>query len=164
MGYENSAGLGNRNHYGPRSTNNKFGGKLPGNGPLRTVEYVFDYDDLPGASTLDMEVLLDDNCVIREAWFEVLEAFVGGTSYDIDMVTTAGTAIGTGTDKLWDALALADINAVGERSQSSTHAGVNSGNALNVQITEPAQLSAAATGTFTAGKARIVIEYIELKA
>lgn len=163
MGYENSAGLGNRNHYGPRTVNNKFGGKLPGNGALRTAEWVFTYDDLPAASTLNMELLIPDNAVIIDAYWETIETFAGGTSYDIDMVDTAGAAIGTGTDKLWDALLLATINAVGERSQSSTHTGTNSGNALNVAITEPCQLAVAATGTFTSGKARIVIEYMDAK-
>lgn len=164
MSYEDSAGLGVQNHYGPRSVDNHFGGELPGKGAIRQAEYVFTYDNLPAASTYEMTKLLPDNCMLIDAYIEVIEAFAGGTSYDIDMVTSAGAAIGSGTDKLWDALALADIDEVGNQSVSSTHAGTNSGNALNIQVTEPCQLAVAATGTFTAGKARIVVEYKPVKS
>jgi len=163
MSFENSAGIGVRNSYGPRTTNNKFGGKLPGDGAIKQLEYVFSYDDLPVASTLEMEHLMGDNALIVDAYIEVITGFAGGTSYDIDMVTTAGGAIGSGEDKLWDALVTADLNVAGERSVSSTHGGTNSGNALNVQLVDPAQLQVVATGTFTAGKARIVIDYIPSK-
>jgi len=162
MSFEDSAGLNVRNSYGPRTTNNRFGGKLPGDGAIKQLEYVFSYDDLPVASTSEMEHLMGDNALIVDAYIESIETFVGGTSYDIDVVDTAGGAIGTGEDKLWDALITADL-AAGERSVSSTHGGTNSGNALNVQLTEPAQLQVVATGTFTAGKARIVIDYIPSK-
>lgn len=163
MSFENSAGLNVRNSYGPRTTNNKFGGKLPGDGGIKQLEYVFSYDDLPAASLLEMEHLMGDNALIVDANFEVIVGFAGGTSYDIDVVDTAGGAIGTGEDKLWDLLAVADINVAGERSVSSTHGGTNSGNALNVQLVSPAQLQVVATGTFTAGKARILIDYIPSK-
>lgn len=165
MGLENSAGLNVRNVYGPVTTNNRFGGDVAGSsGAIKQLEYVFSYDDLPAASLLEMEKLIPDNAMVIEAYFETIEAFVGGTSYDIDLVDTAGGAIGSGEDKLWDALATASINAVGEQSLSSVHAGTNSGDALNIQITEPSQLQVAATGTFTAGKARIVLNYKPVKA
>ena len=164
MAFEDSAGLSVRNHYGPRTTNNKFGGHLPGNGAIRQLEYVFSYDDLPAAGTSEMELLIPDNSMIVDVYWQTLDTFAGGTSYDIDVVTTAGAAIGSGEDKLYDALILSEINAIGEMSVSSTHSGTNSGNALNVQLTEPAQLQVAATGTFTSGKARIVIDYIPNKA
>jgi len=164
MSFEDSAGLSVRNSYGHRTTNNRFGGALPGNGAIRQLEYVFSYDDLPAASTSEMEHLIPDNSTILEVYIYALEAFTGGTSYDIDLVDTAGGAIGSGEDKLYDALTTAEMTTIGETNLSSLHSGTNSGDALNIQITEPSQLQVVATGTFTAGKARVVIDYIPYKA
>lgn len=163
MALENSAGLGVRNTYGPRVVDNPYGGELPGNGAIRQAEYVFTYDNLPVASTLEMELLLPDNSTVVDVYWITEVAFAGGTSYDVDFVDTAGSAIGTGLDKVFDALLLASTNVIGETVRSSTHAGTNSGNALGSALVSPAQLLVAATGTYTAGKARIVIDYIPYK-
>jgi len=109
---------------------------------------------------------LPANTYITEAYFQVITAFAGGTSYDIDMVETDGSAIGTGEDKLWDALALAQIDGseVIAALKSSTHAGTNSGNAVMGKLDAVGQLQVAATGTFTAGRAQIIVEYLDVPA
>ena len=120
--------------------------------------------DASGNGTLDSfsgaQVYLPAGAYIKSATLVVETAFVGGTSYDIDLVTTAGGAIGSGEDKLFDLLATAEINADGEWRSSRAHGGTNSGNALDIAVTSPAQLQVVATGTFTAGKARMIVEYM----
>ena len=149
-----------RNHYNSREVEDHFGANPKTEGVISQTEYTFDFDKLPAASLGEMEKLIPDNSFIKDVYFETIAAFVGGTSYDIDLVTTAGGAIGSGTDKIFDALVTADINADGEWRSSRAHAGTNSGNALDIAVTSPAQLQVVATGTFTAGKARMIIEYM----
>jgi len=147
--------------FGTRNAEDLRGGKVNMTGNIEEHVVEFDYDDLPSGSTDGAYTLVPANAVPIDAYFEVITAFAGGTSYDIDFVDTADAAIGTGTDKLWDAVVLADINAVGERSVSSTHGGTNSGNALNVALASDGMLNVIATGTFTAGRGRIVVRYIK---
>lgn len=167
MGFETNLIRNVENHYGPRVTNKKFGGVLPSRGPVRTAVWDFNYDDLPVSDATNKMVLrIPANTYIIEAYFQVITAFAGGTTYDIDLVETDGTAIGTGEDKLWDALALASIDAteVIAELKSSTSAGTNAGNALMAKTDAEGQLQVVATGTFTAGRARIVIEYLTVPA
>ena len=149
-----------RNHYNAREVDDKFGGDPKTEGVIRQTEWTFSYDDLPVSGLGQMEKLIPDNSWIKDCYIETIEAFVGGTSYDIDLVTTAGGAIGSGEDKLFDLLATAEVNVVGEWRSSRTHGGTNSANALDIAVVSPAQLQVVATGTFTAGKARMIIEYM----
>lgn len=149
--------------FGAQTSEAKRGGKCDTDGNIEEHVIEFGYGDLPtGVLGSDGSYLpIPANAVPVDAYLEVIEAFAGGTSYDMDLVDSTGAAIGSGTDKLWDALALADINAIGKRSVSSTHAGTNSGNALNVALASAGTLKVTAAGTFTAGKARIVIRYMK---
>lgn len=159
-------------NFGVRKTDQKYGGRVQ-NDLIKTAVWTFDYNDLPVASTNKLTFSIPANAVILEAYFLVQTAFTGGTSYDIDLVTSGDAAIGTGKDKLWDALLLAEIDssAVGTAVLSSTHTGTNSGNVLaglaagaEYKLSSAGQLSVVATGTFTAGVAQIIIQYIDLAA
>lgn len=149
--------------FGTRTSEDQRAGVTRTAGEKNQYVVEFEYDDLPqGSSTVDKDLSyarLPDNALILDAYLEVLEAFGGGTSYDIGLDKTDGTAIDA--DGLWDALALADINAVGERSVARTHGGTESGTLLDAAITDPAVLIVTATGTFTKGRARVVIEYVD---
>lgn len=147
--------------FGVRDVEDLRGGRINASSNIEEHVIEFDYDDLPDGSTEGSYVLIPDGAVPIEAYFETVLAFVGGTSYDIDLVDTAGSAIGAGTDKLWDLLATADINAINERSVASTHAGTNSGNALDVALASAGMVKVTAAGTFTAGRGRIVIRYMK---
>lgn len=173
MSYENSAGLGVRNHYGPKlmSEAQKFGAEVSTSGKVKQAEWVFSYDDLPDPANLAMEAYVPDGAVILEASIQVITAFAGGTSYDIGLQQNDGTEIDN--DGLWDALLLAEINAIDEYSDSNQHTGTNSGTlvaggpidaeaeASHTPIAEDGYLTVAATGTFTAGKARVLISYVD---
>lgn len=150
-------------NFGIRKSESLRGGVHRTAGSVKEHVVEFTYDALPGsvnAASDSSYTPIPANAVPVEAILEVKTAFAGGTSYDIDLVDSAGATIGTGTDKLWDLLALADINAAGKHSVSSTHAGVNSGDALNVILASAGYLKVTAAGTFTAGKARITIRYV----
>ena len=152
-----------RNQYGALSTDESKGGEYPSSGVKREVEYVVSYDNLPGGSAVgEMDVTIPANAVILDAYYEVITPFAGGTSYDIGLQQTNGSTE-IDYDGLWDALVLADINAEGERGVMSAHAGTNSAALANTTLAAEAQLRVAATGSFTAGKMRIVIEYIPAK-
>ena len=148
--------------YGSRVLDSKFGATSnDGGGAIKEAVWQFSYADLPTSSTnTKFTLTLPAGCTPVEAYFDVMTAFTGGTSYDIDFVDSAGSAIGSGTDKLWDGLALAEIDSTTTVLPASTHAGTNSGNALNVPLASAGQLKVAATGTFTAGEARIVVKYL----
>jgi len=129
--------------------------------------------NIPASGTNKLIYTVPANSVILQGYFLVQTAFAGGTSYDIDFVTSAGAAIGTGSDKLWDGLLLAEIDssAVGTAILSSTHTGTNSGNVLagyaagaECILASAGQLKVAATGTFTAGVAQIIVQYIDAPA
>jgi len=164
MAFEDSAGINVRNHYGPRVINNKFGGELPGDGAIRQIEYVFDYDELPQNDTGEMSVLLPDNSVLVDVYWHTLVPFVGVTSYNVDLVEQDGSSIGLLSDKIFNDLLLVEIDTAGEVNLSSTHTGTNSGNALGIAIIEPSNLHIVATGVATAGRARVVLDYLPYKA
>lgn len=174
MGFENSAGLGNRNHYGPRTVEEKFGGEVATSGKTKQIEWVFSYDDLPDPANLDMEKFIPSGSIIHSASLQVVTAFAGGTSYDIGLQQKDGTEIDN--DGLWDALLLANINAANEVTMAETHDGTNSGALVNdaviladlaasyTPIAADGYLTVAATGTFTAGKARVLVSYTDPRA
>lgn len=152
--------------YGTRTTDGKFGAEVPTAGFIKEVTWDFGYADLPTNSTSKLIKSIPAGSIPLEAYFQVTTAFSGGTSYDIDFVDSAGSAIGSGSDKLWDALLVAEIDAseVSGALLSSTHTGTNSGNALGVKLASAGQLKVTATGTFTAGAARLTVRYLQVPA
>ena len=156
-----------QNHYGTRGTDLKFGSKIGSVGQIKTAQWVFDWDDLPvAAATNQMVQTIPSGSYIIEAYFSVITAFAGGTDYNIDLQELDGTAIGTGTDKMWDALLLTDIDAseVLTAMKSSTHTGTNSGNIIGTVTDAVGQLEVIANGAFTAGRGRIILEYLTVPA
>jgi hypothetical protein len=150
MAFENSAGIGTRTNYGVRKINEKFGGKQASD-VIQYVEVVFDYDDLPTAGA-EMEALIPAYSLIKSAYLQVITPFAGGTSYNIGLAQTNGTAVDA--DGLFAAIATASLTPAGKWN-AGTGALVGAGIGAN-----PCVITVAATGTFTAGKARLVVEYI----
>lgn len=139
------------NHYGPRTIDQSKGGVLPGSGSSRELVYTFDYDNLPVAGDSELEMQIPAYAKIIKATLEVLEPFAGGTSYNVGLVEGDGTPIDA--DGLIAGLLLADIDARGDYA-------VGAGALVGASIGAAAgEVEVAATGTFTAGKARLVVEY-----
>jgi len=149
--------------FGAQTSETKRGGKPETDGNIEEHVVEFSYDALPdgtGPATDGGYGVIPAGAIPIDAYLEVLTAFAGGTSYDMDLVDSTGTAIGSGTDKLFDGILLAALTPAGKRAVSSTDAGTHSGDALNVALASAGSLKVTAAGTFTAGKARLVIRYI----
>lgn len=159
MSLEIGAVRGVAKNFGVRTTNPRYGARVDDD-LIKTVIWTFNYDDLPVASTNKLTFSVPSGSIPLEAYFQVQTAFTGGTSFDIDLVDSAGSAIGSGTDKLWDLIALAEIDSTTTVLSASTHAGTNSGNALFVPLASAGQLKVTAAGTFTAGVGSVILRYL----
>lgn len=156
--------------YGPRVIEDKLPTKYVGDKGEEVLEVTFSYDDLPTYGLDEAIYRIPANARIKEATLTVITAFAGGTSYDIGLYQEDGTVIDA--DGIDAAIALAAINTAGNRVRSDG-ALVSSFtvDATSVSTTEPpaytaptigaaaGQIVVAATGTFTAGKARLRVVY-----
>lgn len=101
------------------------------------------------------------NSIILSANTIVTQAFTGGTSYTMGLYQKNGTAISA--TAIWTGMALASLNTIGKiarpdgvlvKDTSGTYALTSGSSTLDSYI------RVVATGSFTAGRARTVIEYI----
>jgi hypothetical protein len=141
-------------HYGPRTTTGKFGREVPTEGLLNQAVYVFSYDDLPANGATNLQLSIPAYAKIKSASFEVLTGFAGGTAYTVGLNKADGTVVDADGVATAANLALANINARGA-SVNCTGAMVNVGSVG----ADPVEVVVTASGTFTAGKARLVIEW-----
>lgn len=140
-----------RNHYGPRKIKD-FGGEKSTSGTTKELEVTFTYDSLPIFGTGEMESLIPAGAFIKRSELFVIEAFTGGTSYNIGLYTQAGVAIDA--DGIDAAVATAALTAGAVIKNDGALVGAAIG-------ANAGQVVVAATGTYTAGKARLLIEYVE---
>lgn len=144
-------------HFGARNIDTQYPQQYNQGQGQKVQTINFSYDTLPAASVDDAIVqTLPANSYIESATLRVLEAFAGGTSYNIGLYETDGTAIDA--DGIDAAIALTAIDAVGE-TVLCDGALVQ---ALTGIGTDAAQVVIAATGTFTAGRASLEIVFRSL--
>lgn len=140
-------------NYGTRDIEDKLPTKYVGNRGEEILEVTFSYDDLPTYGLDEAIYRIPANARVKEATLEVITAFAGGTSYDIGLYQEDGTVIDA--DGIDAAILLAAIAA--------DHATVLCDGALVNALTgigaAAGQIVVAATGTFTAGKARLRVVY-----
>lgn len=143
-------------HFGPRDIEDKLPSRYAASQGGEVLSLAFSYDDLPTYG-LDAAILkIPANARIRRATLRVLTAFAGGTSYNIGLYQEDGTVIDA--DGIDAAVALTAIDAVGETvlcDGALVNALVGIGAA-------DGQVVVAATGTFTAGKAVLEVEFEDL--
>lgn len=175
MAFANSAGLGVRNHYGPRlmTEAQEGGGQQSLGGHVKVAEWVFSYDNLPTPATEGaMTTYIPQGAWIVSAKIHAVTGFVGGTGYDIGLQQNDATEIDD--NGLWDALVVAELATINEWSAAEQHDGTDSGKLVNglkladgdvansyVALAADGYLVVVANGTFTAGVAKLMIEYIE---
>ena len=167
MSFERPAGASvtqSTTHYGPRSTNQKYGGAPTTKGAQKEVIWVFDYNDLPVYGTSGLEQIIPAYATIVDARLEILTAFAGGTSYNIGLYKAtgddnAGDVIDA--DGIDAAVALAVMDARGDvvHCDGALVSSTATGNVVSIGASA-AELTIAATGTYTAGKGKLIITYV----
>lgn len=140
-------------HYGPREIEDVLPAKYVGNRGEEIQEITFSYDDLPTNGEDEAILRIPANSRIKEATLTVITAFAGGTSYNIGLNQPDGTVIDA--DGIDAAVASAAIDAVGETVACD---GALVANTAGIGAAD-GQVVVAATGTFTAGKARLRVVY-----
>lgn len=143
-------------HYGLREIEDKLPSKYAGSNGKNVLNYTFNYDDLPVAGLDEAILRLPANCRISRATLRVITAFAGGTSYNLGLQEEDGSVIDA--DGIDAAVALTAIDAIGDVVLCD---GALVGTLVGIGAAR-GQLVVAATGTFTAGKAQLEIEYDEL--
>lgn len=163
--YENADGLQVRYGLEASGIGRTKAGNIMTDGAVKEVIVDLTYDNLP---TFDADlnndgtlngfsggaVKLPSGSYVKSATLIVGTAFAGGTSYVLGTYNAAGTVIdadGLGTAA---ELPLANIDAAGDSIECS------GAHVAGVTLSADAYLVMAATGTFTAGTAKLVIEYI----
>lgn len=97
--------------------------------------------------------------VVRVTWVTT-EGAVGGTSFTVGTYLENGTAIGATSLLTATEGVLANVNAVGKRVYGAGSLVAATAGTAGVG-TADAYVGIGTTGTFTAGKGRLIIEYID---
>ncbi len=161
MALENTAGLGVQKHYGPRTTNQKFGGQVPDD-LVKYAAWTFSYNDLPDAASDKLGLSIPAYAKILSAKLEILTAFTS-TSTTTDLTVGLQTSGGTEIDN--DGLITA--------AQATQTTIATRGNFIDGASGTPAALIGASIGAtagelvvtpsvadLLTGKARVIVSYI----
>ena len=93
MGFENSAGLSNRNHYGPRKVNERFGGEQTLSGGEAVVEAVIDLAEvITGAPAVSNVLMNPAGATQMEA---IIPAYSSILSAEIEVINAIATTGGS---------------------------------------------------------------------
>ena len=113
MAFENSAGLGNRNHYGPRKIDQSFGGGKSTDGFVKRVVAEYNLGSLISGAPSTSNVLTNPDGVGEMEAMIPAYAIIRSVSVVVDSAisTTGGSAassasIQVGLDKLSDGTAI----------------------------------------------------------
>lgn len=143
-------------HYGTREIEDKLPSRYAGSQAKQVQTITFSYDDLPVAGEDQAILRIPARARIVTATLRVHTAFTGGTSYNIGLKEADGTVIDV--DGIDAAIALTAIDAIGDVVNcDGALVGLLVGIGAAAGVVE-----VAATGTFTAGKATLEVEYEEL--
>ena len=141
--------------FGRRDTRNIEAGSVEVKGQVRQLEQgVFFNVNNTGASA--RKAVIPAGAIIKSATLVVKEAFASGTSLAVGTIKTDGTSGAAG------ALVTATQGAVANLTLGAVLAG--SGAAIGTALASDLQVTYTLTGTFTTGKASLLIEYIQPSA
>lgn len=151
MAYENSAGIGVSNQYGPRDTGGAAGTQRSQNG-LQTLTYDFTGEMLNSAYA--PPVYMPKGAKVVRATLVVDEVFVVSAA---GTVAVGGTAPGTNGVVLTEA----QLEAVGTKDVSSVAIGTWA-TASATGTTASQKIAKAITGTVgaTSGKGQLIVEFV----
>ena len=97
MGFETTAVRGVLEHYGPRKTNQTFGGRMSWDNQKKTARWTFDYNDLPDAALHNLGLSIPAGSTILTARLRIITAFTS-TSTTTDLTIGLQQADGTEID------------------------------------------------------------------
>lgn len=161
MGFEADSLRGVLKHYGVRNVNQKYGGDICDD-VIKTAVWTFDYNDLPDAATNNLGLSIPAYAKILSAKLEILTGFTS-TSTTSDLTVGLQQADGTEIDN--DGLITA--------AQATQTTIATRGNFIDGASGTPGALIGASIGAaagelvvtpsaddLTAGKARVIVQYI----
>lgn len=146
-------------HYGPRTTTGQYGGAQTSKDTVRKAQWDFDYLNLPTAGATNLQFVIPANSSIVRTSLIIDSPFTatGGTpALTVGLRTSAGVVIAN------DGLVTA-ANATNANINIEGRLIVGSGALVGTTIGTAAgelQVAASGAGTFTGGKARVIVEYI----
>lgn len=144
--------------FGVRDVEDERAGVTNTAGDIEEIVLDFAYDDLPTYGANDGRILtIPANSLIVSSRLNVKTAAAGGTSYTVGLHQAGGTAIDA--DGLHTAAQLVTASLTAGAWLTGGGALVGAGIGAN-----GGQIVVAATGTFTAGEYRLVVEYMRPKA
>lgn len=156
MPYENSAGLGVMNHYGPRGTG-KTAGVVKTEGASNEVSVQVDLAVLANGGPVITDVTIPAGSIIEEVYAQVTEAFtLTGTTPTLG-IGTDGSEITNGAR-----LSEAQAEATGTYNITSTKAGTWSTALVADTVVGVALGGTTPAATGTAGKVRFVVRYTQV--
>jgi hypothetical protein len=151
--------IGASQHYGPRVSNEGLPASVTTYGPTRIVEVPFDWVQAnAGLPVVDADedaavLSIPANSLVKAAYLHVTTAFTSGGSATLELGLEDEDGSASDADGL-DSLAVAALTANSWHVLDGALIGATSG-------VENAQISIDdATAAFTAGKARLIVEYI----
>ena len=158
MAFENDAKRGVAQHYGPRETNGKYGAASKGTGIVKRAQWDFSYNDLPDADTNGLGHQIPAGAIIKSAVMYVDAAWTS-TSGTTDLLVGLQQADGTEIDNdgLFDGTESTQT-AIGTEGNVVDGAGALVGKTVGANAGE--LVVAGSVDDLTAGKARIVVEYV----
>jgi hypothetical protein len=137
-------------HYGPREIDNSHGGQESTKmGVTKTAEWDFTFDNLPEVLDSNLPQVIPAKASIIGATLFVDDTWTGATAMNVGLSKKDGTVVDA--DGL---IAAADDLDEGDVTEASAEALI--GGSVGA---DPVQLTVAVTGTATAGKARVVVQY-----
>ena len=144
--------------FGVRDVEDERAGVTNTAGDIEEVVLDFAYDDLPTYGQNDGRILsIPANSLIVSSRLNVKTAAAGGTSYTIGLHQADGTAIDADGLHTAAQLVTASLTAGAWLVGGGALVGAGTGAAAG-------QIVVAATGTFTAGEYRLIVEYMRPKA
>jgi len=157
MGFESNTGTGSVAHYGPRETNQSFGGTSTNrSGEIQAV-YQFDFDELPEATNIDLDNIIPSGAQILSAEFNVITAFTS-TSTTSDLLVGLADADGGAT--ITDADGLLTAAQLTQTVIGTTVVTSGTGALVGTTLTEAAVVTVApSVDDLLTGRANLVVTY-----
>ncbi len=142
-------------NYGVRVTNLEYGAESHSTASIHTAVWTMDYNNLPAPGVNNLQQVIPAGSTIVRALLRVVTAFAGGTSYTVGLAQADGTPISATGLFTAANLPLASLTPAG-KLVTGTGALVGAVSSATLD----GELVVAASGTFTAGRAEIIVEYL----